>query len=69
MISTRKGSPDGIQVNTYEMGKVYDLPSSLANVFLNEGWAKEEKVIDRATETKGNNNTSKRTSTKKKVRG
>lgn len=35
MLGTEKGSPDGINVRTYEKDKTYDLPKSLADVFLN----------------------------------
>lgn len=67
MIHTQKGSIDGIKVETYEAGKKYELPPSLAQVFLNEGWAKEEKVIDKVPEVKANgleadNTTTDRTS-------
>jgi hypothetical protein len=57
MTKTMQGSPDGIQVNTYETGKVYDLPSSLAEVFLREGWAQEDKAKDRAPEVKADEKT------------
>jgi hypothetical protein len=43
MLETKLGSPDGIQVNEYKKGEEYDLPSSLAQVFLDEGWAEEVK--------------------------
>lgn len=45
MIKTRAGSPDGITVNVFKEGKTYDLPMSLASVFIAEGWAEivEEK--------------------------
>lgn len=44
MTETRLGSPDGIQVNTYESGRVYDLPTDLAEVFLRERWADEVRA-------------------------
>lgn len=68
---TQQGSTDGMQVNTYEAGRVYDLPLSLAEVFLSEGWAREDKAIDKVPEvkasgtkakSKADNSTSKRTS-------
>lgn len=52
MTQTTKGSPDGIQVNEYEAGKKYDLPESLASVFLGQGFAEEDKALDRAPEIK-----------------
>jgi len=39
MRGTHRGSPDGINVESYEEGKSYDLPSDLAEVFVREGWA------------------------------
>lgn len=40
---TERGAPDGIQVNTYEEGKTYDIPDSLGEVFVEENWATEVK--------------------------
>jgi len=46
MLRTSKGSPDGAQVETYHEGQVYDLPPSLARVFVTEKWAAAEvKVV------------------------
>jgi len=39
MRSTRLGSPDGIQVNSYQAGETYEVPDQLGQVFLDEGWA------------------------------
>jgi hypothetical protein len=39
MLSTRRGSPDGIRIDVYESGRVYDLAPDLAAAFLREGWA------------------------------
>ena len=39
MIITKKGSPNGIKVKEYEEGKEYLLPDSLADVFLDNGFA------------------------------
>lgn len=46
MLSTQKGSIDGIHLAVYETGSVHDLRSSkgereLATVFVREGWAVE----------------------------
>jgi hypothetical protein len=45
MTRTRRGSPDGVRVETYEKGEVYGFRTggerSLAAVFLREGWAVE----------------------------
>lgn len=43
MLTTKAGSPDGIQVFDYRAGQKYDLPESLAVVFLRDGWAEEDK--------------------------
>ena len=46
MNSTRRGSPDGIAVHEYYKGESYDLPESLAQVFVEEKWA--SPVSDKA---------------------
>lgn len=38
MLKTKAGSPDGIEVRTYQEGEVYDLPLSLSDVFIREKW-------------------------------
>ena len=45
MLTTKAGSPDGIQVLDYQAGQKYDLPESLAVVFLRDGWAEEDKEL------------------------
>jgi hypothetical protein len=40
MLRTARGSPDGAQVLTYEADREYEVPDSLARVFLAEGWAR-----------------------------
>lgn len=52
MIQTKHGSPDGIQVFQYQAGQVYTIPDELANVFLAQGWAEEEKTLEGIMETK-----------------
>jgi len=52
MIQTKYGSPDGIQVLQYQAGQVYLVPDELANVFLSQGWAEEDKTLDGQMETK-----------------
>jgi len=68
MLQTMKGSPDGIQVKEYQAGEVYDLPPSLASVFLREKWAKQDKSLKGPSKTKevkgeakAKNTTSRRT--------
>ncbi len=39
MLSTRLGSADGIATRRYLAGETYEVPPSLARVFLGEGWA------------------------------
>jgi len=39
MTETRTGSPNGINVNKYSLGKTYNLPDGLAKVFLDNKWA------------------------------
>jgi hypothetical protein len=36
MLRNKHGSPDGHTVNHYEKDKEYDVPESLANVFIND---------------------------------
>jgi len=39
MLHTQRGSPDGVHVHVYEQGQTYDLPASLAGVFMGLQWA------------------------------
>ncbi len=39
MLSTRRGSPDGVRVLSYREGETYEVPDELGQVFLGEGWA------------------------------
>lgn len=45
MIQTKKAAadPSGTRAMTYEAGKEYDVHEELAQVFIREGWAKENK--------------------------
>lgn len=52
MKTTRRGSPDGIHAVEYEVGKVYDLPPSLAQPWLERGICEEDKVLDGPPEIK-----------------
>ena len=52
MLQTKFGSPDGIQVYQYQAGQVYTVPDELANIFLSQGWAVEDKTLDGKVETK-----------------
>lgn len=44
MKETRRGSPNGVDVNRYLEGEEYDLPETLANVFIGNGWAEEVEL-------------------------
>lgn len=39
MLQDAPGSPDGITVNEYDKGKVYDVPDALADTFVKYGLA------------------------------
>ena len=39
MLETKPGSPNGIAVNVYHKGNVYELPDELARCFLSVGHA------------------------------
>lgn len=41
MLETRTGSPDGRTVHSYVRGEEYEMPDSLARVFVDEGWGKK----------------------------
>jgi len=49
MLVTKKGSPDGIHIFEYHAGQKYDVSPHLANIFLNAGWAEEDKVVEPET--------------------
>lgn len=38
MMSTQRGSEDGLRVDTHTAGEVYDLCDDLAGVYVREGW-------------------------------
>ena len=45
MLSSQSGSPDGRRVQWYLAGKTYDVPESLAQIFLKEGWARDPDAL------------------------
>jgi len=53
MIVSKMGSVDGLNSALYEAGKKYDLPESLASVFLCERWAEEDKELILETKDDG----------------
>jgi len=40
---SHEGSPDGVNVKTFEKDETYDMPVSLGSVFVSEKWGKEVK--------------------------
>jgi len=59
MKRTRYGSPDGVQVEEYKKGEIYNVRKTLAVIFLEEGWAvkadktpRKKKDQDAAPENK-----------------
>jgi len=52
MVVTKLGSVDGIKVQIFKAGEVYVIPAGLADVFLSNVWAEEDKVMDEIIETK-----------------
>jgi hypothetical protein len=52
MIVSKMGSVDGLNTALYEAGRKYDVPESLASVFLREGWAEQDKTLDGTIEVK-----------------
>jgi len=49
MVSTQKGSPNGIAIKLYTKGKVYDVPDELGKVFLQESWAEKLRDVEKKT--------------------
>ena len=52
MLTTRKGSSDGIHAERFMQGQVYDLPASLAKPYIEKGCAEQDKMVEAAPETK-----------------
>ena len=53
MKSTRYGSADGVQVDEYKKGEIYELRETLAAIFLKEGWAVRADKTPRRTKDQG----------------
>ena len=51
MLKSIQAAPDGFSIATYNEGETYDLPQSLAEVFIHEHWA-ESKNVGAAKENK-----------------
>lgn len=67
MISTQSACPEGHTVVRYEKGTVADLPGSLAEVFISQGWAK--KVTAPNTKNRGGAPENKTASGKRRRNG
>lgn len=52
MIQTRSGRHNQYQAFRYDAGKTFYLPDNMANLFIERGWAIEDKSLDAAPETK-----------------
>ena len=52
MVQTRHVKKDPFHAFRYDAGKTFYLPDNLANQYLDEGAAMEDKSIDEAPETK-----------------
>jgi hypothetical protein len=56
MLTTKRGSPNGIAINTYYQGDIVDLPKSLYDTFKKEKWCKDYiepvKEVELAKENK-----------------
>ena len=54
MLVTQMGAGDdrGLEVQRHESGRSYDLPDTLDEVYLAEGWAELDKAMPRPPETK-----------------
>lgn len=69
MTKTEKGSPDSVNVRKYEKGRTYDLPTELADVFLNDleccELAKDESETEENTEEDSEEDTPAKKSTGK----
>ena len=53
MLKTRAGAPDGLNVKEYQAGKIYELPSSLAEPWCKAKVCEEVKPGSGPSETKG----------------
>jgi hypothetical protein len=50
MKKTMPGSPDGITVNLYKKDEIYDIPESLATVFLDNDLAEKASITAKIVE-------------------
>ncbi len=53
MNCTSYGSPDGVQVEEYKKGEIYNVRETLAVIFLQEGWAVKVEKAPRKTKDQG----------------
>lgn len=52
MIQTRSGRHNEYQAFRYDAGKTFNLPDNIANLYISQGAAMEDKSIDAASEVK-----------------
>ena len=52
MLQTRSGRHNMYQAFRYDAGKTFHIPDSMAKLFIERGWAIEDKSLDEAPETK-----------------
>lgn len=64
MIETRSGRHNEYQAFRYDAGKSFFLPNNVADLYISQGAAMEDKSIDAAPETKSKNHRNKE---KKKI--
>jgi hypothetical protein len=60
IVAPASASPDGITVNNYLPGQKVDLTDAQAQLFIDRGWAVEDKDMSRAPEIKTSAPQSKR---------
>jgi hypothetical protein len=69
MLTTAKGSPDGINIYEYEAGKKYDISEHLGNIFLDADMAEQDKVETIEVKDEIKSNASPAKGTRKPRRG
>jgi hypothetical protein len=52
MIQTKSGRHNEYQAFRYDAGKTFYLPDNIANLYISQGAAMEDKSVDAAPETK-----------------
>jgi len=68
MKATRYGSADGMRVDEYKKGEIYDVRESLATIFLKEGWAVKVGPAPQRTKNAGAAPENKTKKAKRKIK-